>query len=164
MSSKQNNYAFIDGNNLYRSVTDQGWSLDYRRFRQYLKDKHKIAKAYLFIGHINANKNLYTQLQKQGYVLIFRPTLRLPDGRIKGNVDAELVLQAMIDFQKYNQAVIVSGDGDCYCLVKYLDKQGKLLRLIVPDQNKFSSLFRTFMPKIVFLNQLQAKLEYQKKP
>jgi hypothetical protein len=28
-----NNYAFIDGNNLYLGVRSQGWKLDYKKFR-----------------------------------------------------------------------------------------------------------------------------------
>ena len=42
------------------------------------------------------------------------------EGKPKGNVDAELVLQAMIDYQDYERAVIVTSDGDFACLVRYL--------------------------------------------
>jgi len=157
----QNNYAFIDGNNLYRSITEQGWSLDYARFRKCLYDQYGVDNAFLFIGYIDTNENLYTSLQKQGYILVFRPTLHLPDGRLKGNVDTELVLHTMIEYPNYERAVIVAGDGDYHCLVEYLKKQGKLLRLIIPNQYKYSSLLRKFSPNIVFLNQLKGKLEYR---
>ena len=77
------------------SIKNQGWVLDYRRFRQYLSDKYQITKAFLFIGHIPTNADLYKSLQEYGFILIFRPILEI-NGRIKGNVDAELVLHAMI--------------------------------------------------------------------
>jgi hypothetical protein len=41
------NYTFIDGQNLYQSLS---WQLDYKKFMIYLKDKYKVEKAYYFIG------------------------------------------------------------------------------------------------------------------
>ena len=83
-------------------------------------------------------------------------------GKIKGNVDADLVLQAMIDYPNYNKAVIVSGDGDFYCLVNYLRNKGKLLKLMVPDNSRFSSLLRKFADDIVGINKLKDKLGCKK--
>ena len=109
------------------------------------------------------NQDLYTGLQKDGYILVFKPTLTLPDGTVKGNVDAELVLHTMIEYPNYNKALIVTGDGDFYCLVDYFIKHDKLLKLMIPDEKKFSSLFRKLMPRIVFMNNLKDKLEHKKK-
>jgi uncharacterized LabA/DUF88 family protein len=162
MKKPQNNYAFIDSQNLNLSIRDQGWILDFRKFKQFLRDKYRVTHAFLFIGYIYENQDLYTNLQKDGYILIFKPTLRLPDGRVKGNVDAELVLHAMIEYDNYDKALIVTGDGDFYCLVDYLVKKGKLLKLMVPNRNKFSSLLRKMMPHIMFMNDLRGKLEHGK--
>ena len=162
MKKPQNNYAFIDSQNLNLSIRDQGWVLDFRKFKQFLCDKYRVTHAFLFIGYIYENQDLYTSLQKDGYILIFKPTLRLPDGRVKGNVDAELVLHAMIEYDNYDKALIVTGDGDLYCLVDYLVKKNKLLKLMVPNRNKFSSLFRKMMPYIMFMNDLRGKLEHGK--
>jgi len=46
----------------------------------------------------------------------------------------------MIQFNTYNRAVIVSGDGDFYCLVDYLRKKNKLLKLMIPNKHKYSFL------------------------
>ena len=97
----QSNYAFIDSQNLNLGVRSQGWKLDWRKFRQYLRDKHKVGKAYLFIGYISENQSLYRSLQDYGYILIFKPVVKKSDGKPKGNVDAELVLQVMIDYKEY---------------------------------------------------------------
>ena len=89
-----------------------------------------------------------------------------PREKTKGNVDAELVLQAMHDYQNYNKAVIVSGDGDFYCLVKYLHEREKIRRLIVPDKYKYSVLLRKSLPRsvgITFLNDLKNRLGYQER-
>ena len=162
MKKPQNNYAFIDSQNLNLSIRSQGWILDFGKLRQYLRDKYSITKAFLFIGYVYDNQDLYTALQKDGYILIFKPTLRLPDGRVKGNIDADLVLHAMIEYKNYDKALIVTGDGDFYCLVDYLKKNDRLLKLMIPNKYAFSSLFRKIMPHVVFMNDLRGKLEYNK--
>ena len=160
MQIKQNNYAFIDSQNVNLAIQSQGWKLDFGRFRIYLKDKYNINKAFLFIGYIQTNQNLYTSLQKDGFILVFKPTLYLPSGKPKGNVDAELVLHTMIEYNNYDKTVIVTGDGDFYCLVEYLEKNKKLLKLMIPNQYHYSSLLRK-LPNIVFMNNLKDKLEYK---
>lgn len=162
MKKLQNNYAFIDSQNLNLAIRKQGWILDFRKFRQYLRDKYGVTEAFLFIGYVYQNQALYTNLQKDGYILIFKPTLALPDGRVKGNVDAELVLHAMVEYDNYDKALIVTGDGDFYCLVDYLTKNDKLLKLMIPNKDRFSSLFRKMMSHIVFMNDLRGKMEYHK--
>ena len=86
----------------------------------------------------------------------------LPNGRPKGNVDAELVLHAMIEYPNYEKALIISGDGDYHCLIDYLKRKNKLLKLMIPDRNKYSSLLRKFTSDIVFMNELKGKLRYDK--
>ena len=80
------NYAFIDSQNLNLSIQRLGWKLDFFRFRVYLREKYKVKIAYLFIGYLPENQDLYNSLQKYGYVLIFKPTLKYKDGRVKGNL------------------------------------------------------------------------------
>ncbi len=156
-------YAFIDSQNLNLSIRNLSWTLDFLRFRIYLHDKYKVKKAFLFIGYMEENKDLYSFLQKAGYTIIFKPTQSLPDDKVKGNVDAELVLHTMIEFPHYDGAVIVTGDGDFFCLVEYLEKQGKLKNLIIPNRYKYSSLLRPFSKKTIFMNSLKRKLEYKKR-
>ena len=158
----KNNYAFIDSQNLNLAIRDQGWGLDFKRFRKYLEDKYCVAKAFIFIGYLATNESLYTSLQTYGYILIFKPTLSLPDGKVKGNIDAELVLHAMIEYPNYARAVIVTGDGDFHCLIEYLKKQGKLEKLLIPNRNKYSSLLRKFRRDMAFVDDLRGKLEYNK--
>lgn len=140
--SKLKNYAFIDSQNVYLSIKNQGWKVDYNKLRVYLKDKYNIEKAYLFMGYVEGNQSIYKRLQEDGYIVIFKPTLVYKDGSTKGNCDAELVLHAMIEYNNYDKAVIVSGDGDFFCLAKYLKDNHKLGAVIVPDQNKYSALLK----------------------
>jgi len=159
---EKGNYAFIDGQNLHLGVEEQGWKIDFRRFRIYLKEKYNVVRAYYFIGYIPTMNDLYSFLQSVGYILIFKPTLKTISGKVKGNCDAELVLQVMVEYEKYEQAIIVSGDGDFACLVKYLSERGKLRCLIVPNKEKYSALLKKpAAKKIVFMNDLKKKLEYK---
>ncbi len=140
--SRLKNYAFIDSQNVYLSIKNQGWKVDYNKLRVYLKDKYNVEKAYLFMGYVEGNQSIYKRLQEDGYIVIFKPTLVYKDGSTKGNCDAELVLHAMIEYNNYDKAVIVSGDGDFFCLAKYLKDNHKLGAVLVPDQNKYSALLK----------------------
>ena len=159
--SKSNNYAFIDSQNLNLGVRALGWRLDFGRFRVYLKDKYNVSKAFLFIGYVAGNQALYTQLQKDDYLVIFKPTLEFKKGKkikIKGNVDAELIMHTMIEWRNCDKAVIVAGDGDYHCLVEHMVKQNKLLKLISPSRKSFSSLLRKFGQYVIFVEDLKKKL------
>jgi uncharacterized LabA/DUF88 family protein len=78
---------------------------------------------------------------------------------IKGNVDAELVLYAMKELPNYEQAIIVSGDGDFFSLAEYLEEQGRLAHILAPNW-QYSSLLKVFEPKIIRLDQLRRQLAY----
>jgi len=159
----ENNYAFIDTQNVNLAVHDQWRKLDRKKFRIYLKDKYKINKVYLFIGYIPGNQSLYSFFQDIWYHLIFKPVMELRSWRTKGNVDAELVLQAMIDYDEYNRAVLITWDGDFACLVKHLLEKEKFLKLIVPNHKKYSIfLKKSALGRIDSLTNLQQKLQFLK--
>lgn len=157
-------YAFIDSQNVNLGIRAQGWEIDFSRLRVYLRDKYHIKKAFLFIGYIPKYKKLYLYLENSGYTLIHKPVLKSKSklNPVKGNVDAELVLHAMIEFPHYDKALIMTGDGDFYCLVEYLMKKKKLEKLLVPNVYKYSALLRKFGKKIDFMNSLKTKLGKKK--
>ncbi len=158
------NFAFIDSQNLNLSIKELGWRLDFRKFRKYLKDKYHVSKAFLFLGFIGENSDLYKSLQDAGFILIFKPTLSYKDGHTKGNCDAELVLQTMIEFKNYKKALLITGDGDFHCLAKYLIQENKLEKLLIPNQKKYSALLKKFPSEfLAFINDLKPKLSYTKK-
>jgi len=165
-------YAFIDSQNLNLGTSKdiykngkliyKGWRLDFKKFRKYLKDKFRVEKAFLFIGYVKENQKLYKYLQSAGYELIFKPTTKDNIGKPKGNIDAELVLYAAaIEFNKYDKAVFVSGDGDFYCLYDYLEKKRKLLGIIIPNAKTESSLLRRFQKYKTFVIFEKERLEFK---
>jgi uncharacterized LabA/DUF88 family protein len=161
MKKPLNNYAFIDGQNLNLGIQDIGWKLDFTRFRVYLKEKYGVSTAFYFIGKVAENNELYEALQNAGYILIYKEVLTDPFGKAKGNIDAELVLQAMVEYKNYDKAVIVSGDGDFACLVTYLDNNHKLERVIVPNMYRYSALLKkAASTRLDTMNELKRKLAY----
>lgn len=168
-------YAFIDSQNLNLGASKDlfnkrgnkiysGWHLDFKKFRIYLKDKFRVSKAFLFIGKIDGNEKMYRQLKSYGYELIFKPTTKDGSGKPKGNIDAELVLHsAAIEFNNYDKAIIVSGDGDFRCLHEYLLKNKKLLKILIPNRYSESSLLKKFQEYKIFVIRDRNKIEYKKR-
>ncbi len=167
-------YAFIDSQNLNLSVRNdlrdskgniyyQGWKLDFKKFYIYLKTKYNVSKAFLFIGKVRGNEGLYSYLNRIGYQIVFKPTLYYLNNnnvpQTKGNVDAELVLHTMIEYNNFDRAIIVSGDGDYYCLIEYLESKNKLFHVLIPNKSQFSSLLRPFNKYFVFVTDLEASLK-----
>lgn len=175
-------YAFIDSQNLNVSVQKFGWKMDWRKFRKFLTDKYGVTKAFMFIGYIPENEQLYEQMHDAGYAVVLKPTFdltrphpemmdeaeaaKLPKTSetedkkpVKGNIDAELVLWAMKEMSNYDKAIIVSGDGDFYCLVEYLEQKDRLLHLLAPTGH-YSSLYNRYDTYIVRLDQFRRELAY----
>ena len=120
-----------------------------------------VKKAFLFIGYIPRNAELYNALQTAGFTLVFKPTvMHLEKKRLttKGNVDAELVLySAAIEYKNYDKAVIVSGDGDFACLAEYLKKNDKLEKIVTPTA-KYSKLLKPYNNFILPLKDIRESI------
>ncbi len=138
------NYAYIDGQNLHSGVSALGWKIDHKKFREFLTSKFKVTKAYYFVGFMEEHQDLYNALQEAGFILVFKPLVRYEDGTIKGNVDADMVLQCMIDVERYAKAVLVTGDGDFAGLIRHLASVNKLETVLIPNRSNYSSLFDRF--------------------
>ena len=160
----KNNFAYIDGQNLHFGIKSLGWKLDHKKFRAYLEKEHGVTKAYIFLGFMEEHQDLYNVLQEAGFICFFKPLVRYEDGTIKGNVDADMVLQVMIDIEKFDGAVIVTGDGDFSSLLRHLLFRNKLGQVIIPNRDKYSSLFDRLDgfddAHVTYMNDLRSKLLY----
>lgn len=161
---RENNFAFVDSQNVYKGTKrNLGWKIDWSRFRTYLRHKYRVERAYLFIGFVPEYNDMYDELQRAGFILKFKPVLPDSVGGIKGNIDADLVLQAMVDYSQYDKAVVVSSDGDFYSLVRFLYDNQKLSSVISPHRKTCSSLLRkSAKEKMVYLEKSRGKLEKRK--
>lgn len=164
----ESNIAFIDGQNLHLGTTSNNWKVDLVKLRVYLKDKYHITEAYYFLGYVSeAEQDLYNNLQKSGFIVLFRehnPALR---GEKKGNVDTDIVFEIMrnlIDNKNFNKIVLISGDGDYKKVVDYLIKKGKFKKILFPNRKFASSLYKKLGSEFFdYLENLKTHIEWQKK-
>jgi len=161
MILKENNYAYIDGNNLYRGVKNSGWNIDFLRFRKWLTDKYEVTMAYYFIGLIPKEKDMYEALQKAGFTLMFKEVVYDGDKKAKGNCDTDLVLQAARDVYENSceNLILVTSDGDYASLVKFLQEKNKLKIILSPSiQEKCSILLKRTNAPITYLGDIKTKI------
>lgn len=167
-------YAFIDSQNLNIGTQKFGWKMNWAKFREFLTERYNVEKAFMFIGYIPENEDLYEKMHEAGYMVVLKPTFDVTTARpeadptkeeaepkpVKGNIDADLVLWAMKEMSNYQQAIIVSGDGDFYSLVEYLESKGRLSHLLTPSGH-YSQLYNPYEKYIVRLDQLRGELAYR---
>lgn len=168
-------YAFIDNQNLNVTIQKLGWKIDWKKFREFLAKQYGVTQAFMFIGYMPEYEDMYEKLHDLGYNIVLKPTYDMSKPRedsesneqdsddkrpMKGNVDTELVLWAMKELPNYSGAVIVSGDGDFYTLVEYLESQGKLKKIVAPSW-QYSGLFKTYETYIDRADKHRRQLEYR---
>jgi|AntAceMinimDraft_14_1070370.scaffolds.fasta_scaffold03098_5 uncharacterized LabA/DUF88 family protein len=167
---KENNYAFIDAQNLYLGTKDDGWAVDIFKLRIYLKDKYKVSKAFWFIGYIEENEKFYSLLRNAGFEIVFKEISQGKNGKLKGNVDVDLTLTTVDLLSKYDNAILITSDGDFASLVKYLEDKDKFKVALSPNRKKTSFLLRKacgWKRAIQYLEDIRGelkKIEKQKAP
>lgn len=160
-TAAKGNYAFIDAQNIHRGTRAAGWLLNWAQLREYLRTEQRVTKAFLFIGFLEGQEPLYASLKMAGYELIFKPTVKhTVAGKtvIKGNVDTDLVLKTMLEWNQFDQAILLSGDGDFLSLLTHLSQAGKLKSLVVSDARSASKLLAPFRGSTVSLDSLRSRL------
>jgi len=163
----ENNYAFIDGQNLYLGTKQDEWSIDHVRFRKYLEEKYKVSQAFYFMGYTSkSQQELYSNLQKAGFIIVFKEHLNEQLSSKKGNVDTDIVfdiMKTLIDDQKMHKVILVSGDGDYKKLVDYLIAKDKFKKILFPNIKFASSLYKTLGNKYCVKlgsGDIKRKIEY----
>jgi uncharacterized LabA/DUF88 family protein len=173
-------YAFIDSQNLNLGVLYdikkrdktiyKGQKLDFKKFRDYIRVKYGVKEAYIFIGNIPKNQDLYLYLQNCGYKLVMKDAAKYWDKKTKqyeykGNVDTDIVLYSVGKFYKdYTDAVFVSGDGDFVSTYDYLAEKGKLKAIIVPNRYNYSRLLNKYHDILQFVTNNKTLFRESKRP
>lgn len=122
------------------------WEIDLARFRVYLERKYNVSEAYYFLGYVQEmNQELYEEIQKAGFVLIFREHNPAMLGKKKGNVDSDIIFHVMKKVCKkeaFTKIVLVSGDGDYKLLVDFLIEEKRFEKMLFPNKKFASSLYK----------------------
>lgn len=167
MEKKEHNIAFIDGQNLHLWLQSDGWDIDNKKFRIFLKDQFDVEEAYYFLWFVSEEQqDLYSSLQKAWFIVSFREHSSALKGKKKGNVDVDIVFEVMkkmIEKEKFDKIILVSGDGDYIKLVDYLIKKWLLKRVVFPNGNHSSLYNRIRNTYYYYLRDARLKLEYKKR-
>ncbi len=167
---KESNLAFIDGQNLHLGTAENGWKIDHKKLRIYLKEKYHVDEAYYFFGYVSDEQQVvYSNLQKAGFIVVFRQHISTLKGTKKGNVDTDIVFEIMktiIERKDFSNILLISGDGDYKRMVDYLIEKSVFKKILFPNRKFASSLYRKLAPAYfdyLTVAGVRSKIEYIQK-
>jgi uncharacterized LabA/DUF88 family protein len=119
--------VFVDVANLYYSARGQEVDVDYVALLKAATKGRDLIRAYAYSGLDPENENqrkFIDFLNKNGYKVVHKDIRKFGDGRVKANLDIELVVDLFRLADRMDIAVIVSGDGDFAPAIRALQDQG----------------------------------------
>jgi uncharacterized LabA/DUF88 family protein len=128
---------FIDGANLYATGKTLGLDIDFKRLLAEFQSRGTLVRAFYYaaiIEHQEFSSVRLDWLDYNGYTVITKATKEFIDssGRreIKGNMDIELVVDAMEIAECVDEIVLFSGDGDFRSMVEAVQRRGVRVTVI----------------------------------
>lgn len=106
---------FIDGSNLFYAALQLGIEIDYTKLLHCLTGGSRLLRAFFYTGVDRSNEKqqgFLLWMRRNGYRVIAKDLVQLPDGSKKANLDVEIAVDLMSLVGSYDTAVVVSGDGD----------------------------------------------------
>lgn len=135
--------VFIDVANLYYSARGQDVDVDYVALLKAATKGRDLIRAYAYSGLDPENENqrkFIDFLTKNGYKVVHKDIRKFGDGRMKANLDIELVVDLFRLQDRMDIAVIVSGDGDFAPAIRALQDAGVRCEVISFRPNTSSDL------------------------
>lgn len=128
---------FLDGSNCFYTQRKMGWHVDAEKLLNYCKEYGDIVEAIYYCGESNDTKqrSFLNKLAYIGYSLETKPLKTIRDyetGEVsqKANLDVEIVLDMFNMIDRYDLAILISGDGDFERAIKQLKSRGKEVKVI----------------------------------
>ena len=106
---------FIDGANLFYAALQLGIEIDYTKLLVRLTAGSKLLRSFFYTGVDRTNEKqqgFLLWMRRNGYRVVTKELVQLPDGSKKANLDVEIAVDMMTLAGSYDTAVLVSGDGD----------------------------------------------------
>jgi uncharacterized LabA/DUF88 family protein len=106
---------FIDGSNLFYAALQLGIEIDYTKLLYRLTAGSRLLRAFFYTGVDRTNEKqqgFLLWMRRNGYRVIAKDLVQLPDGSKKANLDVEIAVDLMALSGSFDTAVLVSGDGD----------------------------------------------------
>ncbi len=136
--------VFVDVANLYYAARGQDVDVDYVALLKHATKGRDLIRAYAYSGLDPENENqkkFLDFLSKNGYRVVAKDIRKFGDGRVKANLDIELVVDLFRLAERMDVAVIVSGDGDFAPAIRALQDEGVRCEVISFRPNTSSDLF-----------------------
>ena len=106
---------FIDGSNLFHTALQLGIEIDYTKLLCYLTREARLLRAFFYTGvdrHNEKQQGFLLWMRRNGYRVVTKEVIQLPDGSRKSNQHVEIAVDMMNLSPYYDTAVLVSGDGE----------------------------------------------------
>ncbi len=130
---------FIDGANLYATAKALGFDIDYKRLLAHFRTKGHLVRALYYTAlaedqEYSSIRPLIDWLDYNGFTMVTKPTKEFTDAvgrrKIKGNMDIELTVDAMLLADSLDHIILFSGDGDFRSLVAALQQKGRRVSVV----------------------------------
>ena len=135
--------VFVDVANIFYAAKAAGIDIDYVTLLKSATAGRDFVRAYAYTGLDPENENqrqFHSFLARSGYKVISKDIRKYGDGRIKANLDIELVVDMMKTARNLDIAVVVSGDGDFAPAIRAVQEQGVRVEVISFRGNTSSDL------------------------
>ena len=135
--------VFVDVANIFYAAKAAGVDIDYVTLLKSATAGRDLVRAYAYTGLDPENdnqRNFHEFLQRSGYKVVSKDIRKYGDGRIKANLDIELVVDLMRLAQHLDIAVVISGDGDFAPAIKAVQQMGVRVEVISFRGNTSSDL------------------------
>ena len=129
--------VFVDGSNLYYTQKKLGWDISSERLLDFCKEFGDVVEAVYYTGTSNESKQrkFHDWLAYTGFSLVTKPLKTIVDHATgqstqKANLDIEIVLDMFNMIDRYDMAILVSGDSDFERAIQQLKSRGKEVKVI----------------------------------
>ena len=124
---------FIDGSNLFYAALQLGIEIDYSKLLYRITGGSRLLRSFFYTGVDRTNEKqqgFLLWMRRNGYRVIAKDLVQLPDGSKKANLDVEIAVDMMALAPAYDTAVLVSGDGDLAYAVDAISYRGARVEVI----------------------------------
>ena len=135
--------VFVDVANIFYAAKAAGVDIDYVTLLRSATAGRDFVRAYAYTGLDPENENqrqFHAFLARSGYRVVSKDIRKYGDGRIKANLDIELVVDMMRMAEHLDIAVVVSGDGDFAPAIRAVQQMGVRVEVISFRGNTSSDL------------------------
>jgi uncharacterized LabA/DUF88 family protein len=135
--------VFVDVANIFYAAKAAGVDIDYVTLLKAATAGRDFVRAYAYTGLDPENDNqrqFHAFLARNGYKVISKDIRKYGDGRVKANLDIELVVDMMKTARNLDIAVVVSGDGDFASAIRAVQEMGVRVEVISFRGNTSSDL------------------------